>query len=120
MNTKMLLLGAVVATFTATTFASDALLTPRAKDNQIKVVAAVPETAAITVAYVKSATPVSARVQAAQIKVVKGILCDKNPVLECRNNMKGTPRAVTACSQSVTMPGCAKPSSPENHPVPPI
>ena len=111
MNAKMLLLGAVIATFTAATFASDAQLTPRAKGNQIKVATAAPETDAITMAYVESAKPFSPRVQAAQIKVIQGILSDRNPALECQRTMQGTPRAVTACSQSVTMPGCAKPAS---------
>jgi len=108
MNTKILLLGAIICTFGVATFASDALLSPRAQGNQIKVVAAAPETTAIPVAYVASATTLSPRVQAAQIKVVKGVLADRNPALECRNNMMGTPKAVTACSQSLTMPGCMK------------
>jgi len=108
MKTKLLLLGTIVATLAGTTFASDALLSPRAKDNQIKVVAASVPTASVAVDYVDSATPISPRLQEARIKVVKGIIVDRNPALECRANMLGTPRAVTACSQSVTMPGCTK------------
>jgi len=38
MKTKVLLLGAVVAAFSFSTFAADALLSPRAQGNQIKVV----------------------------------------------------------------------------------
>ena len=107
MNAKMLLLGTVIATLAGTTIAGNALLSPRAEGNQIKVVASTPGPV-ITVAYVTSAQTISPRVQAAQIKVVQDILTDRNPALECRNTMPGTPRAVTACSQSVTMPGCAK------------
>jgi hypothetical protein len=106
MNAKMLLLGTIVITLAGTTFATDALLTPRAQGNQIKVVVSTP-TSAVAVDYVRS-TPVAPRYQADQIKVVKGIMSDRNPALECRQNMMGTPRAVTACSQSVTMPGCMK------------
>lgn len=103
----MLFLSVVVASLTVTTFASDALLSPRARGNQIRVVAPAPGSG-ITITYVKSLTPVSPRVQAAQLKVLKGLIVSTNPALECRNNMKGSPRAVTACSQSVTMPSCAK------------
>jgi len=108
MNAKLLVLGTAMITLTGTLFASDALLSPRAQGNQIKVVAAATQTPAVTVAYVSTVTPASARVQAAQIKVVKGVFTDSNPALECRRTMLGTPKAVTACSQSVTMPGCQK------------
>ena len=106
MNTKMLLLGTVVLALAGTTFATDALLTPRAQGNQIKVVVSTP-TSAVAVDYVK-ATPVAPRYQADQIKVVKGIASDRNAALECLQNMKGSPKAVIACSQSATMPGCMK------------
>jgi hypothetical protein len=108
MNTKALLLGTVIAAFAGSTFATDALLTPRAKGNQIKVVAPDAESTAIPMNYVASNPTASPRVNAAQIKVVKGVSADKNPALECVQNMQGTPKAVTACSQSVTMPGCQK------------
>jgi hypothetical protein len=108
MNTKALLLGTIIAAFAISTFATDALLTPRAKGNQIKVIASAPEGTAIPMNYVASTPTASPRVNAAQIKVVKGVLADQNPALECLQNMQGTPRAVTACSQSVTMPGCQK------------
>jgi hypothetical protein len=39
MKSKILILGAVVAAFTFTSFAADALLSPRATGNQVKVVA---------------------------------------------------------------------------------
>ncbi len=107
MNTKIILLAAAIATAASTTFATDALLSPRAQGNQIKVVSSATETPSITITYVDSVTSVSPRVQAAQLKVVKGLSDDRNPALECIRNMPGSPKAVTACSQSVTMPGCA-------------
>lgn len=108
MNAKMFSLAIAIATLSGTTFATDALLSPRAQGNQIKVVTASAPGDRITVAYVDAAQAVSPRVQAAQIRVVKGVITDRNPALECLRNMQGSPKAVTACSQSVTMPGCAK------------
>jgi hypothetical protein len=108
MKTKVLLLGAVVTAFTFTTFAADALLSPRAKENQIKVVSSSTETPVTTIAYVDSASPalLSPRAQANQIKVVKGVFNDRNPYLECRNTMTGSPKAVQACSENLAMRGC--------------
>ena len=65
------------------------------------------DTPAITVAYVET-TPalLSPRAAGNQIKVVKGTNTDVNPALVCRNNMIGSPKAVTECSSHVTMPGC--------------
>ena len=73
-TTKVLLLGAVVAAFSFTSFAAEPLLSPRAKDNQSKVVA--------------------------------GIVNNSNRALACRNNMNGTPKAVSECVSHTTMPGC--------------
>ncbi len=109
MKAKLLLLGSVITTLAVTTFASDAYLSPRAQGNQIKVVASASQFPVVTVAYVNSTTAtVSPRMQAAQIKVVKGVLVERNPALECRRTMLGSPKAVAACSQSITMPGCMK------------
>jgi hypothetical protein len=107
MNSKILLLGAVVTAFAATTFASNALLSPRAQDNQPKTAATAPA-AVITVAYLDAATPLSPRLRTVQTRVVKGMVETRTPVQECAQHMQGTPRAITACSQSVTMPGCMK------------
>jgi hypothetical protein len=106
MNAKILVLGAVITTLAGSTFAADALLSPRARGNQIKVVAATGASAVTTVAYVDSVTPLSPRLQAAQPKIVKGLNHDRNPALECLRTMNGTPKAVGACLQSTTMPGC--------------
>jgi hypothetical protein len=107
MKTKVLLLGAVVTAFAFTSFAAEPLLSPRAKDNQIKIVKSSVETPTITIAYVDS-TPalLSPRAQANQIKVVKGLDNDFNPYLACRNTMTGSPKAVAACSENPAMPGC--------------
>lgn len=104
---KVLLLGAVVTAFAFTSFAAEPLLSPRAAGNQIKHVSGSVDTATITIAYV-DITPalVSPRAAGNQIKVVKGTNSDVNPALVCRNNMIGSPRAVTECSSHVTMPGC--------------
>ena len=102
MKSNVLLLGTVIAAFTFTSFAADALLSPRAQGNQIKTVtgvAASQPTPANTVAL----TP---RAQANQIKVVTGAANDSNPALDCRNGMAGSPKIVAVCSAHTTMPGC--------------
>jgi hypothetical protein len=107
MNAKFLVLGAILGSLAGTSFANDSYLSPRAQGNQIKVVAAVTDNSAIRVTYVSPAT-VAPRARAGQLKVVKGVISDRNPALECIRTMSGSPKAVTACSQSVTMPGCMK------------
>lgn len=109
MKTKILLLGAVVAAFTLSTFAADPALSPRAKDSQIKVVNSAGQTPVITVDYVAPTSPaqLSPRVQDNQIKVVKGVVSERNPYLECRNSMTGSsPKAIAACTQNAAMSGC--------------
>jgi hypothetical protein len=108
MKTKVLLLGAIVTAFTFTSFATDALLSPRAAGNQIKVVNSSVETPSVTVTYVTPASPalLSPRAQASQITIVKGVVNERNPYLECRNTMTGSPKAVGACSEHPAMPGC--------------
>ena len=108
MKIKVLLLGAVVTAFTLTSFAADALLSPRAKDNQIKIVNSAAATPVVTVGYVTPNTvPLSPRAQASQIKVVKGVVSERNPYVECRNGMTGSsPKAITTCIRSGTMSGC--------------
>jgi hypothetical protein len=107
-TTKVLLLGAVVTAFAFTSFAAEPLLSPRAAGNQIKHVSSSVDTPTITVAYVDSGSALLApRAAGNQIKAVKGLSNDSNPALACRNNMAGTPKAVTECSSHTTMPGCA-------------
>jgi len=110
MNTKVLLLGAVVAAFSFTSFATDAPFSARAQANQIKVVPRSVAAPASTIAYVDgtASAQLSPRAQANQIKVVKGTASDRNPALECVKNMVGSPKAVAECSSHTTMPGCMK------------
>jgi len=110
MKINILLLGAAITTFTFSTFAADALLTPRQKDNQAKVTASSINTQGGTPAYVTpgSSAQLSPRARDNQSKVVAGVNKDSNPALACRNNMAGTPKAVGECSSHTTMPGCMK------------
>jgi len=112
MKTPNLLVTLGMAAFAAIAInatASDALLSPRAAGNQIQVVSSSVATPSSTVAFV-AATPslLSPRAADNQLKVVKGVANDTNPALVCRNNMIGSPRAVTECSSHATMPGCAR------------
>ena len=110
MKTTILLLGAAITAFTFSTFAADALLTPRQKDNQAKVATSSINTQGGTVTYVTADSPVllSPRARDNQSQVVAGVAKDSNPALACRNNMAGTPKAVGECSSHTTMPGCMK------------
>jgi hypothetical protein len=107
MKIQALLLGAVVATLASSSFAAEALLSPRAAGNQIKTATAPAEASTITIAYVdSSAALLSPRAAGNQIKSVQGIARDVNAAAVCRETMNGTPRAVAECSSHATMPGC--------------
>jgi len=103
MKIQALLLGAVVVTLASSSFAAEALLSPRAAGNQIKVVATPAEAPAVTGA----SALLSPRATGNQIKTVAGIANDTNPAAICRATMDGTPKAVTECSSHANMPGCA-------------
>jgi hypothetical protein len=108
MKTRIIILGAVVTAFAFTSFAAEPLLSPRAKDNQIKIVNSLVETPTITVAYVDSTSALlSPRAAGNEIKHVKGTNNNFNPALACRDGMGGTPKIVMACAEHTTMPGCA-------------
>jgi len=105
MKTRNILLSIGVATLTAITInagAYDLALSPRAAASQIQTV---PGT---TVAQAAPATGIalSPRAAANQNTTVTGIANDRNPALECRNTMTGSPKAVQACSENPAMPGC--------------
>jgi hypothetical protein len=107
MNTKVLLLGAVVAAFTFTSYATEPLLSPRAAGNQIKLSTNYVETQDLTSTRVAAGAPLlSPRAAGNQIKVAKGVYNDTNPVLLCQKTMIGSPRSVAECSSHTTMPGC--------------
>lgn len=109
MKTKVLVLSAVVTAFAFTSFAAEPLLSPRAKDNQIKVVTSSISTQGGTVEYVTSTSPalLSPRAKANQTKVVKGVSNNVNPAFACQKNMTASPKAIQACIESGTMSGCA-------------
>lgn len=96
MKTKILVLGAVVTAFAFTSFAAEPLLSPRAKDNQIKIVTSSIDTQGGTVTYVTSATPVllSPRAKDNQIKVVRSSI----------NTQGGTVTYLTPVSSALLSP----------------
>ena len=104
MKTKILLLGAAIAAFTCSTFATDALLTPRQMDNQSKYVASSANDPDLLAA--SRNTLLTPRAFGNQIKVVKGVATDSNPALACAKNMNGTPKMISECASHTTMPGC--------------
>jgi hypothetical protein len=108
MKTKILLLGAIMTAFTYSTFAGDLFLSPRAKDNQIKITSDTTPGQVTTVAYQSPAAPalLSPRALGNQTKVVSGVNNDVNPALACRKMMTGSPKAVAACADNPNMPAC--------------
>ncbi len=108
MKTNVLLLTAAITTLSLSSFATDALLTPRAQGNQPRLASVA--TPAVTVSYAAPATTALLTPRAAgnQSRMIAGTASDSNPALACRSNMPGTPRVVAECSQHTTMPGCAK------------
>ncbi|MGA2247171.1 MAG: hypothetical protein ABSH48_19445 [Verrucomicrobiota bacterium] len=106
MKIQALLLGVVVGALASSSFAAEALLSPRAAGNQIKV-SAFGEAPAIAVAPGDAAFALlSPRAAGNQIKVAPGLANDSNPAAVCRHSMNGTPKAVTECSSHANMPGC--------------
>ncbi|MDD5140601.1 MAG: hypothetical protein PHY43_10125 [Verrucomicrobiales bacterium] len=104
MKTKIFILGAAITAFTFSTFAADALLTPRQKDNQIKVVAGVANDPDLLAA--SRSTLLTPRAFDNQINVVAGVANDSNPALACAKTMSGTPKMISECASHTTMPGC--------------
>jgi len=107
MKIKYLLPAAAITAFTFTTFAADALLTPRAAGSQIKVV---PGITAVQPAPA-NAVLLTPRAQDNQIKMVTGVVNDSNPALACAKNMTASPKAISECTSHTTMPGCMKVAS---------
>ena len=106
-TTTVLLLGAVVTTITLTSLAAEPLLSPRAAGNQIKRITNSAAAQFATVSKFDPGSPLlSPRADGNQIKALKGTNAGDNPVLACRSNMVGSPKAVTECSSHTTMPGC--------------
>ena len=104
MKTRILLLGATITAFTFSTFAADALLTPRQRDNQPLVAASSANDPDLLAA--SRSTLLTPRAFGSQSKVVKGVANDSNPALVCAKNMNGTPKMISECTSHTTMPGC--------------
>ncbi len=104
MKTRILLLGAAITAFTFSTFASDALLTPRQMDNQPKYVASSANDPDLMAA--SRSTLLSPRAFGNQIKTVTDVANDTNPALACAKNMTASPKAISECASHPTMPGC--------------
>ena len=100
MKTKILVFGAVVTAFAFTSFAAEPLLSPRAKDNQIKVVTSSIDTQGGTVTFVTSTAPstspvlLSPRAKENQIKFVSSSI----------NTQGGTVTYLTPASSALLSP----------------
>ena len=94
-----------MATFTLSASAYDIALSPRAQDNQIKVVVGIANEPNLLTAN-NNGVALSPRAAANQIQTVATVANDVNPALQCRNMMTASPKAIEACSENPAMPGC--------------
>ena len=109
MKTKILLLGTAVLTAgILNSVAGDAFLSPRAKENQVKVVSSSSQVQSSTATYVTATAPAlsSPRAAANQLKQVSGIVNEVNPYLACQKMMTGSPKEVQKCADNPAMPAC--------------
>jgi hypothetical protein len=106
MKTRNLLtIGAVtLAAITLNVAASDALLSPRAAGNQIKQVSG---TANHANPAGPAAATVSPRAAGNQSATIAGVGNEVNPAVTCARSMNGSPKAIQACVEHTTMPGCS-------------
>lgn len=115
MKTRILLTTIGVAALAAITInvnASDALLSPRAAGNQIKVAPAVADDRNLVAANQDST--VSPRSLGNQTLTVASVANDVNPVMEC-HKMIASPKAIQACAANPAgMSGCCKPAVADN------
>ena len=99
MKNKSLLLGAVLAAFAITSFATEPLLSPRAKGNQINFVNPAPEATTSVVARADTTTVLlSPRAAGNQIKFAQVVDVDANRETSCQKDATLSPRALTECS----------------------
>ena len=105
MKTRSLLtIGAVaLAAITLKVAAGDAQFSPRTAGNRIKTVSGTANDLNLAAAQTAAISP---RAAGNQIKTVAGTASDVNPATTCARNMLGTPKAVQACVEHSTMPGC--------------
>ena len=107
MKTRNLLITlSVTALATINVLASDALLSPRAAENQIKISSATNNDPNLAAARWNSASP---RVLDNRIKTVAGNSSGVSPSLECVRYMSGTPKIISACADhpGAPMPCCS-------------
>ena len=96
MKTRNLLITlSVAALATVNVLASDALLSPRAAENQIRIVPSTNIDPNLTAAQLTSASP---RVIDNQSKTVAGKSTTVTPSLQCTHYMAGTPKTISACA----------------------
>jgi hypothetical protein len=102
---KLLITLSVTVLATVNVFAADALLSPRAAENQIKIVPATNTDPNLTAAWSSSASP---RVLDNEIKTVAGKSTAVTPSFNCARYMSGTPKAIGACADhpGAPMPCC--------------
>ena len=106
MKTRNLLIALGVATLaTVNLLAADTYLSPRAKDNQIKVISGTNTDPNFTAAAPRAVSP---RFAENQLKTVVGTEAAVSPALLCVQRMSGTPKTVAACAEhpGVPMPCC--------------
>jgi hypothetical protein len=115
MKTRILLATIGVAALAAITLnvnASDALLSPRAQGNQIKVAPAVAGDRNLVAA--NQGSTVSPRSLGNQTLTVASVANDVNPVMEC-HKMIASPKAIQACAANPAgMSGCCKTAMADN------
>ena len=107
MKTRTLLITlsvAVVATINV--MASDAFLSPRAAEQQIKTAQGINADPNLAATAVTSASP---RVLDNRIKTVAGTSDAVSPALNCTRYMTGTPKQISACADhpGASMPCCS-------------
>jgi hypothetical protein len=107
MKTRNLLITlSVAALATINVMAADAVLSPRASEQQIKIV---PVTNTDPNLAASRPFAVSPRALDNQVKTVAGKSDAVTPSLNCVRNMSGTPKAISACADhpGAPMPCCS-------------
>ncbi|HWY32529.1 MAG TPA: hypothetical protein VNX46_17325 [Candidatus Acidoferrum sp.] len=99
MKNKSLLLGAVLAAVTFTSFATEPLLSPRAKGNQINFANPAPEATTSVISRADTTTVLlSPRAAGNQIKFAQVVDVDASRETSCPKDATLSPRALTECS----------------------
>lgn len=109
---KVLLLSAAVAAFALASFAAGPLLSPRAKDNQIKATTAAVDTQGNTANSARSTASGLLSPRAADNAVkrvgVAGTNNGSTPAALCAGHMAGSPKMIAECAShpGMSMPCC--------------